>query len=105
MKTAFKMLLVVVFSVLFSESFTLSKTPDRNFYSREVAPDKYPLVEILDSKNISFDNLTIPEGTETAFKVDGPVTENVRVKNTDMSNAKAKEEIGDDVKAGAFQIK
>lgn len=73
------------------------------FDNVSVTPDKGPLVTILDSKDVSFNKLGVPEGAELAFKVDGSVTENIKVTNTDLSTVKVKEEIGKDVKTSALK--
>lgn len=82
----------------------ISDADNISFKDVSVVPDKWPLVNIMDSKNIMFDNLTIPEGADPAFKLEGDKTSDIKVKNTNLSKAEVKTELGKEVKSGAFII-
>jgi polygalacturonase len=87
-----------------AKGINIQDSKNIKFENVSVIPDKGPLVTILDSKDISFNKLGVPEETGVAFKLDGSVTENIMVSNTDLSKVKAKEETGKDVKEGALKI-
>ncbi|WP_158826810.1 glycoside hydrolase family 28 protein [Mucilaginibacter lacusdianchii] len=62
----------------------------KNVYVEAV--ENNPLISVVNSKNIKFDNLRYGAATELLFKISGKKSENVQVINTDTSKAKSKVE-------------
>jgi polygalacturonase len=65
-----------------------------------ISANTNPVVDILNSDNISFDKITYKEGSEVLFRVSGDRVKNITIKNTDGANSKQKllTEFGTDVK-------
>lgn len=65
-----------------------------------ISADTKPVVDILNSDNISFDKITYKDGSEVLFRVSGDRVKNISIKNTNGANAKQKllTEFGADVK-------
>jgi hypothetical protein len=55
-----------------------------------ISADTKPVVDILNSDNISFDKITYKDGSEVLFRVSGDRNKNITIKNTNASNAKEK---------------
>ena len=55
-----------------------------------ISGETNPVVDIVNSDNISFDNLTYKDGSELLFRIGGDRTSKVNIKNTDASKAKQK---------------
>lgn len=65
-----------------------------------ISANTNPVVDILNSDNISFDKITYKVGSEVLFRVSGDRVKNITIKNTDGANSKQKllTEFGTDVK-------
>lgn len=65
-----------------------------------ISADTNPVVDILNSDNISFDKITYKDGSEILFRVSGDRVKNITIKNTNGANSKQKllTEFGADVK-------
>ncbi len=65
-----------------------------------ISDETNPVVDILNSDNLSFDNITYKDGSELLFRVSGDRIKNIRIKNTNSAKAKEKLllEFGADVK-------
>ena len=65
-----------------------------------ISANTNPVVDILNSDNISFDKITYKVGSEALFRVSGDRVKNITIKNTDGANSKQKllTEFGTDVK-------
>lgn len=65
-----------------------------------ISANTNPVVDILNSDNISFDKITYKDGSEVLFRVSGDRVKNITIKNTDGANSKQKllTEFGTDVK-------
>jgi polygalacturonase len=53
-----------------------------------LTPDGGPAVQILDSCDVTFDGLRLPQGADVAFKVVGSKTQGIRAVRSDLSKAK-----------------
>src|SRR5436190_16013287 len=49
-----------------------------------------PVVDVVQSDNLIFDNITYKDGAELLFRVNGERSKNISIKNTDASKAKEK---------------
>jgi hypothetical protein len=74
------------------------------FFDVSVIPETYPLVDLLNAKDITFNKLYISAGSDPAFKIEDNATKNIKIINTDLSIAKEKVVFGDGVKPGALKI-
>lgn len=74
------------------------------FENVSVIPDNGALVTALDSKNILINKLGVPDNVKVGFKIDGKVSDNIKVDETDLSKVANKIELGPDVKGNAIQI-
>jgi polygalacturonase len=65
-----------------------------------ISANTNPVVDILNSDNISFDKIAYKDGSEVLFRVSGDRVKNITIKNTDGANSKQKllTEFGTDVK-------
>lgn len=65
-----------------------------------ISANTNPVVDILNSDNISFDKIAYKDGSEVLFRVSGDRIKNITIKNTDGANSKQKllTEFGTDVK-------
>lgn len=65
-----------------------------------ISADTNPVVDILNSDNLLFDNITYKDGSELLFRVSGDRIKNISIKNTNPAQAKEKLllEFGADVK-------
>ena len=65
-----------------------------------ISDETNPVVDILNSDNLSFDNITYKDGSELLFRVSGDRIKNIKIKNTNPAQAKEKllTEFGADVK-------
>ena len=65
-----------------------------------ISTETNPVIDILNSDNLSFDNITYKEGSELLFRVSGDRIKNISIKNTNPAQAKEKLlcEFGADVK-------
>ncbi len=62
-----------------------------NFNKVHVIPENtHPVVDIINSDGIQFDNLTYPAGTENLIRVSGEKNKNIQVLHTDSSKSKEK---------------
>jgi hypothetical protein len=48
------------------------------------------VVDVIQSDNLVFDNITYKNGAELLFRVNGERSKNISIKNTDASKAKEK---------------
>jgi polygalacturonase len=55
-----------------------------------ISAETNPVVDIVNSDNINFDNLTYRDGSELLFRIGGDRTSKINIKNTDASKAKQK---------------
>lgn len=70
-----------------------------------VTKDTNPVVDILNSKTIVFDNLKYPTTTNLLFRIGGDRTANIAVSNTNTSEAKQKAEFEFGAKESDLKIK
>lgn len=70
-----------------------------------VSQDTNPVVDILNSKSIVFDNLKYPETTNLLFRIGGDRTSNIAVNNTNTSAAKQKAEFEFGARESDLKIK
>jgi hypothetical protein len=61
-----------------------------------ISEETNPVIDILQSDNLLFDNITYKENPEMIFRVSGERTKNIKIKNTGTGNLaeKIKEELG-----------
>jgi len=57
---------------------------------RIISEETTPVVDIVQSDNLIFDNITYKDGAELLFRINGERTKNISIKNTDASKAKEK---------------
>ena len=62
-----------------------------------------PVVDIINSDNLVFDNIKYKDGSQLLFRAGGDRTKNIQIKNTDAS--KAKEKLRAELGTDASQIK
>ena len=55
-----------------------------------ISDDTNPVIDIVQSDKLSFDNITYKDGASLLFRVSGERTDNLSIKNTDASKAKEK---------------
>ena len=55
-----------------------------------ISADTKPVIDILNSDNLSFDKITYKDGSEVLFRVSGDRNKNISIKNTNGANAKEK---------------
>jgi polygalacturonase len=55
-----------------------------------ISEETTPVVDIVQSDNLVFDNITYKDGAELLFRINGERTKNISIKNTDASKAKEK---------------
>jgi hypothetical protein len=55
-----------------------------------ISADTKPVVDILNSDNLSFDKITYKDGSEVLFRVSGDRNKNISIKNTNGTKAKEK---------------
>ena len=55
-----------------------------------ISVETKPVVDILNSDNLSFDKITYKDGSEVLFRVSGDRNKNISIKNTNGANAKEK---------------
>jgi len=55
-----------------------------------ISAESDPVVDIVQSDNLVFDNITYKNGAELLFRVNGERSKNISIKNTDASKAKEK---------------
>ncbi len=55
-----------------------------------ISKETNPVVDVIQSDNLVFDNITFKEGAELLFRISGDRTKDIKVKNTDASKAKEK---------------
>lgn len=55
-----------------------------------ISKETNPVVDVIQSDNLVFDNITYKEGAELLFRISGDRTKEIKVKNTDASKAKDK---------------
>ena len=55
-----------------------------------ISEETDPVVDIVQSDNLVFDNITYKDGAELLFRINGERTKNISIKNTDASKAKEK---------------
>ena len=55
-----------------------------------ISKETDPVVDVVQSDNLSFDNITYKNGAELLFRINGERTKNITIKNTDASKAKEK---------------
>jgi len=55
-----------------------------------ISAETNPVVDVVNSDNINFDNLTYKDGSELLFRIGGDRTSKINIKNTDASKAKQK---------------
>jgi polygalacturonase len=81
-------------------------TDARNVLFKEVGiqPLKGPVFDITDSSSITLENLRLPERAALLLKVSGPSAQNIRLRETDLTNATKVLELGADVNPGAVEI-
>jgi polygalacturonase len=55
-----------------------------------ISAETDPVVDVVQSDNLVFDNITYKDGAELLFRVNGERSKNISIKNTDASKAKEK---------------
>jgi hypothetical protein len=55
-----------------------------------ISKETDPVIDIVQSDGLLFDNISYKEGAELLFRVNGERTKNISIKNTDASKAKEK---------------
>jgi len=55
-----------------------------------ISAETNPVVDVIQSDNLVFDNITYKNGAELLFRVNGERSKNISIKNTDASKAKEK---------------
>ncbi|TMI94918.1 MAG: glycoside hydrolase family 28 protein [Bacteroidetes bacterium] len=55
-----------------------------------ISAETDPVVDVVQSDNLIFDNITYKDGAELLFRVNGERSKNISIKNTDASKAKEK---------------
>ena len=55
-----------------------------------ISDETNPVVDIVQSDKLIFDNITYKDGSELLFRVNGDRSNNISIKNTDASKAKEK---------------
>lgn len=55
-----------------------------------ISKETNPVVDVIQSDNLVFDNITYKEGAELLFRISGDRTKEIKIKNTDASKAKEK---------------
>lgn len=55
-----------------------------------ISKETNPVVDVIQSDNLVFDNITYKEGAELLFRISGDRSKDIKVKNTDASKAKEK---------------
>ncbi|MBK8951017.1 MAG: glycoside hydrolase family 28 protein [Chitinophagaceae bacterium] len=55
-----------------------------------ISKETNPVVDVIQSDGLVFDNITYKEGAELLFRISGDRTKDIKVKNTDASKAKEK---------------
>ena len=55
-----------------------------------ISDDTNPVIDVMQSDNLVFDNITYKDGSELLFRMSGERTEKISIKNTDISKAKEK---------------
>ncbi len=55
-----------------------------------ISKETNPVVDVIQSDNLVFDNITYKDGAELLFRISGDRTKEIKVKNTDASKAKEK---------------
>ncbi len=74
---------------------------DIEFVNLDVTPDEGPVVLLDQSNDITFENLTSPDGADPFLGLIGAKTGNIRLIKTDLSRAKEKISYGDGVSRDA----
>lgn len=70
-----------------------------------ITPDTNPVVDILNSSNVTFDKLKYPISSEILFRVGGDRTNNISVTNTNTFSAKQKSQFEFGAKEDVLKIK
>lgn len=70
-----------------------------------ITPDTNPVVDILNSSNITFDKLNYPAVAELLFRIGGDRTNNISVSNTNTFSAKQKSQFEFGAKEDVLKIK
>jgi polygalacturonase len=70
-----------------------------------ITPDTNPLVDVLNSSNVTFDKLKYPMSAELLFRIGGDRTNNISVTNTNVSDAKQKSQFEFGAKKEVLKIK
>ena len=55
-----------------------------------ISKDTEPVIDVVQSDNLFFDNITYKDGTKLLFRINGERSSNITIKNTDASKAKDK---------------
>ncbi|MDP4261710.1 MAG: glycoside hydrolase family 28 protein [Bacteroidota bacterium] len=55
-----------------------------------ISDDTNPVVDVIQSDNLVFDNISCKDGSELMFRINGEKSNNIQIKNTDASKAKEK---------------
>jgi hypothetical protein len=55
-----------------------------------ISDETTPVVDVVQSDNLVFDNITYKDGANLLFRLNGERTKNISIKNTDASKAKEK---------------
>ena len=55
-----------------------------------ISKDTDPVIDVVHSDNLFFDNITYKDGTKLLFRINGERSSNITIKNTDASKAKDK---------------
>jgi len=70
-----------------------------------ITPDTNPVVDVLNSSNITFDKLKYPMSAELLFRIGGDRTNTISVSNTNVADAKQKSQFEFGAKDDVFKIK
>jgi IMP cyclohydrolase len=55
-----------------------------------ITDETNPVIDIVQSDRLTFDNITYKDGSELLFRISGERSNDIRIKNTDASKAKEK---------------
>ena len=55
-----------------------------------ISKETNPVIDMVQSDKLVFDNITYKDGAELLFRINGERSSNIVIKNTDASNAKEK---------------
>ncbi|HLG40891.1 MAG TPA: hypothetical protein VI461_14525, partial [Chitinophagaceae bacterium] len=55
-----------------------------------ISKETNPVVDVIQSDKLVFDNITYKDGSELLFRINGERSNNIQIKNTDASRAKEK---------------